>query len=368
MTADNALPPPERSRAPPGLAGRHGQARDRACARRGGPGRCARSTGPARSSTRSEGGRFRGSATSAAATLATDRRAGPRAPTAWSPWPKASWPATWAAATAASASRSWFTWTRIRWRPTARWPEPWTTAPAFPRKRFGGWPATAASWPCGHGRLASNLTIGRRSRSIPPAIRRALMLRDRGCAFPGCTHTRFLHGHHIQHWLHGGETSLDNLALLCSHHHHLVHEGGWSVAANGGRGIVLSRARRAANCPRCRRARPAKMRSRSCTNGPRSAAWTSGRTRTCRFGMGHGRTTTGRRRSRAARPAGEHEPRNRRASHDQLGGAARACESVPAEARPKLRRPLPFAASLAARPARPGGVDGRAGGALESRT
>ena len=70
---------------------------------------------------------------------------------------------------------------------------------------------------------------GRRSRSIPPSIRRALLLRHRGCAFPGCTHNRFLHGHHIQHWLHGGETSLDNLSLLCSHHHHLVHEGGWSV-------------------------------------------------------------------------------------------------------------------------------------------
>jgi Domain of unknown function (DUF222) len=45
------------------------------------------------------------------------------------------------------------------------------------------------------------LNIGRRARSIPPAIRRALMLRDRGCAFPGCTHTAFLHGHHIEHWL-----------------------------------------------------------------------------------------------------------------------------------------------------------------------
>jgi hypothetical protein len=60
------------------------------------------------------------------------------------------------------------------------------------------------------------LNIGRRARSIPPAIRRALMLRDRGCAFPGCTHTAFLHGHHIEHWLHGGETSLDNVVLLCS--------------------------------------------------------------------------------------------------------------------------------------------------------
>jgi hypothetical protein len=74
-----------------------------------------------------------------------------------------------------------------------------------------------------------SLNIGRRTRSIPPAIRRVLLLRDRGCAFPGCTHDRFLHGHHVKHWLHGGETSADNLVLLCTHHHHLVHEGGWSV-------------------------------------------------------------------------------------------------------------------------------------------
>jgi hypothetical protein len=76
------------------------------------------------------------------------------------------------------------------------------------------------------------LNIGRRARSIPPAIRRALMLRDRGCAFPGCTHTAFLHGHHVKHWLHGGETSLQNLTMLCSVHHHLVHEGGWTVTAD----------------------------------------------------------------------------------------------------------------------------------------
>ncbi len=75
------------------------------------------------------------------------------------------------------------------------------------------------------------LNIGRRARSIPPAIRRALMLRDRGCAFPGCIHTAFLHGHHIEHWLHGGETSLNNLVMLCTFHHHLVHEGGWTVTA-----------------------------------------------------------------------------------------------------------------------------------------
>ena len=73
------------------------------------------------------------------------------------------------------------------------------------------------------------LDIGRRTRSIPPAIRRALWLRDRGCRFPGCLHTRFLHGHHIQHWIHGGATRLDNLVLLCSRHHHLIHEGGFTV-------------------------------------------------------------------------------------------------------------------------------------------
>ena len=72
------------------------------------------------------------------------------------------------------------------------------------------------------------LSIGRRSRSIPPAMRRALRARDGGCRFPGCTHTRFVDGHHIKHWADNGETSLDNLVLLCRHHHHLVHEGGFA--------------------------------------------------------------------------------------------------------------------------------------------
>ena len=72
------------------------------------------------------------------------------------------------------------------------------------------------------------LSIGRRSRSIPPPMRRALRARDKGCRFPGCTNTRFVDGHHINHWADGGETSLDNLVLLCRHHHHLVHEGGFA--------------------------------------------------------------------------------------------------------------------------------------------
>jgi hypothetical protein len=71
------------------------------------------------------------------------------------------------------------------------------------------------------------LSVGRQTRSIPPWMRRALQARDGGCRFPGCTHTRFVDGHHIKHWADGGETSLGNLVLLCSYHHRLVHEGGY---------------------------------------------------------------------------------------------------------------------------------------------
>ena len=71
------------------------------------------------------------------------------------------------------------------------------------------------------------LSIGRRSRTIPPPMRRALKARDGGCRFPGCTNHKFVDGHHIQHWANGGETSLENLVLLCRHHHRLVHEGGF---------------------------------------------------------------------------------------------------------------------------------------------
>lgn len=73
------------------------------------------------------------------------------------------------------------------------------------------------------------LDVGRRTRSIPPAIMRALRLRDKGCRFPGCTCTRWVDGHHIRHWADGGETKLSNLVLLCRFHHRLVHEGGFSI-------------------------------------------------------------------------------------------------------------------------------------------
>jgi hypothetical protein len=74
----------------------------------------------------------------------------------------------------------------------------------------------------------SILDVGRRTRTIPPAIGRALRLRDGGCRFPGCG-LRFAEGHHIKHWALGGPTSLDNLVSLCRAHHRAVHEDGFRV-------------------------------------------------------------------------------------------------------------------------------------------
>ncbi len=73
------------------------------------------------------------------------------------------------------------------------------------------------------------LSVGRKRRTVPPALRRALKRRDRGCRFPGCENRRFIDAHHIRHWAQGGETSLDNLVLLCRRHHRLLHEGGCSL-------------------------------------------------------------------------------------------------------------------------------------------
>ncbi|MBK7538940.1 MAG: DUF222 domain-containing protein [Myxococcales bacterium] len=76
---------------------------------------------------------------------------------------------------------------------------------------------------------AAPLSIGRKTRTIPAALKRALLLRDRTCRFPGCDHRLFLEGHHLQHWADGGETNLPNLALLCSLHHAYVHERGYRI-------------------------------------------------------------------------------------------------------------------------------------------
>jgi hypothetical protein len=70
--------------------------------------------------------------------------------------------------------------------------------------------------------------VGARTRTIPPAIRRALHHRDRGCRFPGCG-VSFGQGHHLRHWAQGGPTTLSNLAMLCRRHHRAVHEEGFQV-------------------------------------------------------------------------------------------------------------------------------------------
>jgi hypothetical protein len=73
------------------------------------------------------------------------------------------------------------------------------------------------------------LDVGRKQRIVSTAIRRALWSRDRGCSFPGCHNTRYVDAHHIHHWANGGDTSLENLTLLCTHHHTLLHEGGFTI-------------------------------------------------------------------------------------------------------------------------------------------
>lgn len=77
------------------------------------------------------------------------------------------------------------------------------------------------------------LSVGRKTRTVPPSIARALRARDGGCRFPGCGHTRYVDAHHIEHWAEGGETSLGNLVQLCRRHHRLIHQGGFSVEADG---------------------------------------------------------------------------------------------------------------------------------------
>ena len=77
----------------------------------------------------------------------------------------------------------------------------------------------------GDGRITE---VGARTRTIPPALRRALQHRDKGCRFPGCG-LPFGQGHHIRHWAHGGPTKLSNLTMLCLRHHRAVHEEGYQV-------------------------------------------------------------------------------------------------------------------------------------------
>jgi hypothetical protein len=77
------------------------------------------------------------------------------------------------------------------------------------------------------------LSVGRRRRTVSPAMRRALRARDHGCRFPGCNRTPWTDAHHVTHWAYGGETKLSNLVQLCRTHHRLLHEGGYSVEPEG---------------------------------------------------------------------------------------------------------------------------------------
>jgi hypothetical protein len=85
------------------------------------------------------------------------------------------------------------------------------------------------------------LDVGRKRRTVTTALKRALWSRDRGCAFPGCDRKRYVDGHHIRHWADGGETNLENTVLLCSHHHRLMHEGGFSLRRDAGGAFCFRR-------------------------------------------------------------------------------------------------------------------------------
>ncbi|WP_022916407.1 HNH endonuclease signature motif containing protein [Ruania albidiflava] len=78
-------------------------------------------------------------------------------------------------------------------------------------------------------RPGRTIDVGRRSRRPNAALFRALWHRDQGCVFPGCGRRRFLHAHHLRHWVRGGPTTLANMALLCGEHHRAHHEGGFDL-------------------------------------------------------------------------------------------------------------------------------------------
>jgi hypothetical protein len=76
------------------------------------------------------------------------------------------------------------------------------------------------------------LNVGRKTRVVSSPMKRALLGRDKCCRFPGCSHDKWLDAHHVMHWVDGGDTSMDNTLLLCSTHHRLLHEGGFTIQKN----------------------------------------------------------------------------------------------------------------------------------------
>ncbi|SHN46465.1 HNH endonuclease, partial [Cryptosporangium aurantiacum] len=78
------------------------------------------------------------------------------------------------------------------------------------------------------------IAVGRRTRLVPPTMRRGLVVRDQGCRFHYCTRPpHWTQAHHIIPWTHGGPTDMNNLILLCGFHHHRVHDEGWTLQLDG---------------------------------------------------------------------------------------------------------------------------------------
>jgi hypothetical protein len=99
------------------------------------------------------------------------------------------------------------------------------------------------------------LDVGRTQRVIQPAQRHGLVIRDRGCVFPGCDRPPpWCEAHHLLHWLDGGPTDLPNLALLCRAHHRAIHEGGWELTRDPDGHVTATPSQRT---PRHRRPRTA---------------------------------------------------------------------------------------------------------------
>jgi hypothetical protein len=83
------------------------------------------------------------------------------------------------------------------------------------------------------------LYVGRKTRSISPALNLALRARDGGCRFPGCDNRRWVDAHHIVAWAVAGTTDPENLVLLCRRHHRLIHEGGFTVTGDANEKLVF---------------------------------------------------------------------------------------------------------------------------------
>ncbi len=105
-----------------------------------------------------------------------------------------------------------------------------------------------------HDDAGKTIDVGRKTRTIPAPLRRALEARDHTCRFPGCTNRRWLDAHHLRHWLDGGETNLLNTALLCRRHHRYLHEYGFALAVRDGELVFFDRTGReiaaTGACPR----------------------------------------------------------------------------------------------------------------------